>query len=360
MLDMPILVTKPFLPPIEDYQRFIEDLWQSKMLSNNGKYVQQLEDILKTYLNVPELLYCTNGTVALQLAIKALGLTKEIITTPFSYVATINSIIWENCTPIFADINADDLCIDAKKIEAKITKNTEAILATHVFGHACDIEAIEAIATKYQLKVIYDAAHCFGSKYKEKSLFSFGDITTGSFHATKLFHTTEGGCVVTNNKELSNIVAAKRDHGFINKHSETFGINARQSEFHAAMGICNFKYIDAILNKRKSDAALYLSLLKNTTLSYPVIKKQEEYNHAYFPVIFPNESSLLKSMQLLEDNKIYCRRYFYPSLNTLPYLTKSSCEIAEDVSRRVVCLPMYHDLSEQEINHICNLICQSI
>lgn len=357
---MPILVTKPFLPPIEEYQEFIENLWQSKMLSNNGKYVQQLEDILIAYLNVPELLYCTNGTIALQLAIKTLGITKEIITTPFSYVATINSIIWENCKPVFADINVDDLCIDAERIESKITENTEAILATHIFGHACDVTSIDNIAKRYHLKVIYDAAHCFGSKYKGQSLLSYGDITTGSFHATKLFHTIEGGCVITNNKELAHQLAAKRDHGFINKHSETFGINARQSEFHAAMGICNFKYIDAILNKRKSDAELYFSLLKNTTLSYPIIKEDEEYNYAYFPVIFSNENSLLKTMQLLEANKIYCRRYFYPSLNTLSYVSKIDCPIAEDISRRVICLPMYHDLSKQDIEHICNLICQSI
>lgn len=353
---MSILVTKPFLPPLSEYQSMIANLWQTKMLSNNGEYVQQLEHSLKKHLNVSHLFYCTNGTIALQLAIKALHLSKEIITTPFSYVATINSIIWENCTPIFVDINADDLCIDAQKIEAKITKNTEAILATHVFGHACDIDAIEAIAKKHQLKVIYDAAHCFGSKYKGQSLLSFGDISTSSFHATKLFHTVEGGCVITKNDDIALQIISKRDHGFINKISETYGTNARQSEFHAAMGICNLKYIDEILAKRKHDATLYHSLLKNTNLSFTVIKPKEEYNYAYFPVIFPTEDSLLKTLAILEANDIYCRRYFYPSLNTLPYLNNVKCEVAENISKLIVCLPMYHDLSIDSIEFICQLI----
>lgn len=357
---MSILVTKPFLPPIEEYQSMIADLWQTKMLSNNGLFVQQLESSLKNYLNVPNLLYCTNGTIALQLAIKALGLSKEIITTPFSYVATINSILWENCTPVFSDINADDLCIDTKKIEEKITDKTEAILATHVFGHACNIEQIERIAKKYQLKVIYDAAHCFGSKYEGKSLMSFGDITTGSFHATKLYHTIEGGCVVTDNEELAAKLAAKRDHGFIHKHSESFGTNARQSEFHAIMGICNLKYIIQILEKRKSDAFLYLSFLKNTSLSFPLIKINEEYNYAYFPVIFPTENILLKTFQLLEKNEIFCRRYFYPPLNTLPYLNFTKCEVADNISKRVLCLPMFHELKSENIELICNLILQCL
>ena len=357
---MSILVTKPFLPPIQAYQNMLERLWQTKMLSNNGEYVQELEASLKTYLQVPNLLYCTNGTIALQLAIKSLGLSKEIITTPFSYVATINSIIWENCTPVFVDINADDLCIDTKKIEEKITKNTEAILATHIFGHACDVEEIDSIAKQYNLKVIYDAAHCFGSKYKGRSLLSFGDISTGSFHATKLFHTIEGGCLVTNNNEIADTLAAKRDHGFIHKQSETFGTNARQSEFHAAMGICNLQFIESILSKRKEDALLYFSKLENTSLSFLVVKEHEEYNHAYFPVIFPDEATLLKAMSLLESNDIFCRRYFYPSLNNLPYIIKTECLVADDISKRVVCLPMFHDLTNENIELICSLILQCI
>lgn len=355
---MPIQVTKPFLPPIEEYQSLLTNLWQTKMLSNNGIYVQQLESQLKSYLNVSNLLYCTNGTLALHLAIKATGITKEIITTPFSYVATINSIIWENCTPIFVDINADNLCIDVEKIEAKITKNTEAILATHVFGYACDIEQIDAIAKQYKLKVIYDAAHCFGSKYNGKSLLSFGDISTGSFHATKLFHTIEGGCVITNNESIAEELKRKRDHGFSEKESLTFGTNARQSEFHAAMGICNLKYIEQILEKRKKDTMLYFSLLKNTSLLFPKTKENESPNYAYMPVCFPTENSLLKTMKLLEDNNIFCRRYFYPSLNTLPYITNTECLVADDISKRVVCLPMYHELTTENIQKICNLICQ--
>ena len=353
---MSIQVTKTFMPPIEEYQSLIETLWQSHMLSNNGLLVQQLEQSLKKYLDVEHLLFCTNGTIALQLAIKALQLSKEIITTPFSYVATTNSILWENCTPVFVDIHTDNFCIDADKIEESITENTQAILATHVFGHPCDIEKIDAIAKKYNLKIIYDAAHSFGSLYKNKSLLSYGDVATGSFHATKIFHTIEGGCVTTNNIDIAVQLLQKRDHGFINKESKTFGTNARQSEFHAAMGICNLKYIEQLLKKRKSDTELYFSFLKDTDLSFPKIKQDETYNYAYFPVIFTNEQSLLKAVECLEKKEIFCRRYFYPSLNTLPYLTNTECVIADDISKRILCLPMSYDLTEENIKLICGLI----
>ena len=353
---MSIQVTKPFLPPVEEYQSLIETLWDTRMLSNNGILVQQLEQSLKDYLNIKHLLFCTNGTVALQLAINSLQLNKEIITTPFSYVATVNSILWEKCTPVFVDINAKNFCIDAYKIEEKITTNTQAILATHVFGHPCDIDKIDGIAKKYDLKVIYDAAHCFGSFYKNKSLLSFGDISTGSFHATKIFHTVEGGCVTTNNSQTAEQLILKRDHGFLNKESITFGINGRQSEFHAAMGICNLNYIEQQLQKRKKDSDLYFKKLKDSDLSFPEILTEETYNFAYFPVVFQTEKKLLIALNILEKNAVFCRRYFYPSLNTLSYLNYTSCPVAEDISSRILCLPMSYDLTEEDIKRICHLL----
>lgn len=197
-----IPVTKPFLPPLEEYYKLVQSIWERQWLTNNGPLVNELELKLKEYLNVPHLIYVTNGTIALQIAIKALGLKGEIITTPFSYVATTSSIVWEGCTPIFVDIDPNTFNIDPTKIEAAITNETSAILATHVYGNPCDIEKIQEIADRYNLKVIYDAAHCFGTKYKGKSIFEFGDVSTTSFHATKLFHSIEGGAIITKDPDL--------------------------------------------------------------------------------------------------------------------------------------------------------------
>ena len=230
-----INVTKPFLPEIEEYITYLRGIWDRNWLTNNGPLVNDLELKLKEYLNVKHLLYLGNGTIALQIAIKALGLKGEIITTPFSYVATTSAIVWEGCDPVFADIDKDTFNIDPAKIEQAITDKTTGILATHVFGNPCDIDAIQKIAVKHNLKVIYDAAHCFGTHYKGKSVYNYGDVSTASFHATKLFHTIEGGAVITNNAELLKKMAYMRNFG--HETAETFagvGINGKNSEFHAA------------------------------------------------------------------------------------------------------------------------------
>src|SRR4051794_21801553 len=247
-----ILVTKPFLPPIKEYQEFIDGIWQRQWLTNNGPLVNELELKLKEYLKLKHLLYLSNGTIALQIAIKALDLKGEIITTPFSYVATVSSIAWENCTPVFADIDERSFTINPDEIEKKITEKTCAILATHVYGIPCDVERIEAIAKKNNLYVIYDAAHAFGCIYKGKSLYSYGDISTASFHATKLYHTIEGGAVITSSAELLKKMAYMRNFG--HNGPENFfglGINGKNCEFHAAMGIVNLTYINSIIQKRK-------------------------------------------------------------------------------------------------------------
>lgn len=326
-----------------------------------GPLSSELELKLKEYLGLEHLLFLNNGTIALQLAIKALNLTGEIITTPFSFVATASSIAWENCTPVFADIDAATLNISPAEIEKKITPTTTAILATHVFGNPCDIEAIETISRKHHLKVIYDAAHCFGVKYKGHSVLNCGDISTISFHATKLYHTIEGGAVITQSAELTYRLSKLRNFGF--KTSESFdgiGINGKNSEFHAAMGLCNLKYANEILSLRKQQYQFYIDKLTGKGVSFQKINPYSTYNQSYFPVIFESESMLLKVRQELELNWIYPRRYFYPSLSQLDYIAPQSTPIADDISTRILCLPMYHTLTTEEQDLICRIIIRSL
>lgn len=351
-----IYVTKPFLPPKEEYEKYIDAIWKRQWLTNNGPLVNELELQLKVYLDVPHLLYLSNGTIALQIAIKALGLTGEIITTPFSYVATTGSIVWENCKPVFVDINKGTLNIDATKIEHSITSNTSAILATHVYGNPCDIEAIQKIAKKHKLKVIYDAAHAFGTKYKGESIFKFGDIATASFHATKLFHTIEGGAVFTQDPELLRVMAYMRNFGHIGDDYQYVGVNAKNSELHAAMGVLNLKYINAILKKRKELWIYYKEKLKLLKYDGIELLPNSTFNYSYFPIVLESEQFLLKAIKLLNDNWIYPRRYFYPSLSTLKYVGRQATPIADDICARVICLPLYHDLRLEEIDLIARLL----
>lgn len=353
-----IPVTKPFLPPIEEYQSYIKDIWERQWLTNNGPLVNDLELKLKQYLGIKHLLYVTNGTIAIQIAIKALGLKGEIITTPFSYVATTSSIVWEGCKPVFVDIDPETLNIDATKIEAAITERTSAILATHVYGNPCDIDAIQAIAEKYGLKVIYDAAHCFGTKYKGRSVFDYGDISTTSFHATKLFHTTEGGAVFTNNPDLLKKLAYMRNFG----HSgpEEFaevGINGKNSEFHAAMGLVNLNHITAVLQKRRELSAYYDQYMRHVNGFTPKIQDGTAYNYAYYPFVFESAELMQECYKKLAANNIFCRRYFFPSLADLPYVNKTTeLPVCDSVSQRVLCFPLYHSLKLEDVHLIARLV----
>ncbi|MBF1098541.1 MAG: DegT/DnrJ/EryC1/StrS family aminotransferase, partial [Riemerella sp.] len=259
-----IPVTKPFLPPKEEYLKYIDGIWNRQWLTNMGPLASQLEMELKEFLDVQHLLFVTNGTVAIQMAIKALDITGEIITTPFSFVATTSSIVWEGCTPIFVDICPESLCIDADKIEDAITEKTQAILATHVYGNPCDVVKIEQIAKKHNLKVIYDAAHAFGVKVNGKSVFEYGDISTCSLHSTKLYHSVEGGLIITQNPDLLKKLASIRNFGISGFDSfSELGINGKNSEFHAAMGLANLKHTEAIHNQRKKLSECYDKNLKN-------------------------------------------------------------------------------------------------
>ncbi|MAB57139.1 MAG: aminotransferase DegT [Aequorivita sp.] len=350
-----INVTKTFLPPQAEYNAVLKRAWDAGWITNRGALVLELEEELKTYLKVPNIIAMTNGTLPLQIAIKALGLKSEIITTPFSYVATTSSIVWEGCNPIFVDIHPEYLTIDETKVEAAITSKTTGILATHIFGNPCNVEVIDKIAKKHNLKVIYDAAHCFGVTYKGKSIFEYGDISTCSFHATKVFHTGEGGALFTGSDELNDKLFYH--HNFGHYGPEVFqgvGINAKMSELQAAMGLAVLPYMQKILEARKRVAELY----KNNLGGVSALKLREDtqWNYSYYPVLFKNEAQLLSIQKLLNKENIFPRRYFYPSLNLLPYADKKSCPISENIASRVLCLPLYHNLSEAEVLKTCNII----
>lgn len=355
-----INVTKPFLPPKEEYLAMLDGIWERNWLTNSGPLVNELELQLKEYLQLDHLLFLGNGTIALQIAIKALELKGEIITTPFSYVATTSSIVWEGCTPVFVDIDPGTFNIDPIKIEAAVTKNTSAILATHVYGNPCDIEPIQKIAEKHRLKVIYDAAHCFGTKYKGKSVFEYGDISTTSFHATKLYHTIEGGAVITKDPELLKKMAFMRNFGHNGPDDfAEVGINGKNSEFHAAMGLVNLKHIDAIIADRKEKSIYYRNQLKGLRITFPAITNGSEFNYSYFPIVFEAEEDLLKAVDLLTSNWIYPRRYFYPELSSLRYVNQTVLPVSTSISKRVLCLPLFYNITTEEINLICRLLLRS-
>lgn len=356
-----INVTKTYLPPLEDYQKYLKEIWDNNWITNRGKFAQELESKLCQFLEIEKLLFVSSGTVALQIAIKALELKGEIITTPFSYVATTSSIVWQNCEPVFVDIDEKTLCINPNLIEKSITQNTKAILATHVYGIPCDVEKIENIAQKHNLKVIYDAAHCFGIKYKNQSLLNYGDISTLSFQATKLFHTAEGGGIVVKDEELFHKIFYH--HNFGHKGQENFwglGINGKASELNAALGLCLLPYINDIVEKRKQISQAYDKGFENTSVRTPIIPEETEYNYAYYPIILPTEHLLLHIQKKLNEQNIFPRRYFYPSLNTLNYVKKQPCPNSENIAKRVLCLPLFKDLSMRNLENIIHITKQNL
>jgi dTDP-4-amino-4,6-dideoxygalactose transaminase len=355
-----INVTKTYLPPFENYTSVLKEAYDAGWVTNNGVLLQRLEEELKNYLGVKHLFICTNGTVTLQLALKALNVTGSVITTPFSYVATANSILWEKCRPVFADINAETFCLDAREVESKISSDTKAILATHVYGLPCEIELLDSISKKWNIPIIYDAAHAFGSEYNGRSLLSYGDISSCSFHATKLFHTGEGGCLVTDNDELARKIYLYRQFGHVYDDYYSEGINAKNSEFHAAMGLCVLKDLDRIIEKRKLISSTYDRLLNNKDIKVLRYNDLHKPNYSYYPVVFKSESTLLKVKSVLEAKAIFPRRYFFPSLNTLPFIAYQSCPISEDLSRRVICLPLYYELTIAEVEMICNIVIENL
>lgn len=357
-----INVTKTYLPPFEDYVAILKRAWDKGWITNHGELVQELEEKLKAYLGVSHLLFCANGTVVLQMALKALNITREVVTTPFSYVATTNAILWEGSKPVFVDIDPETFCIDASKIESAITSDTEAILATHVYGFPCDIGKIDAIAKKYNLKVIYDGAHAFGCKYRGKSLLSYGDISTCSFHATKLFHTGEGGCVICNDDELRRTLSLFRSFGHVGDNYYSIGINAKNSELHAAMGLAVLPQVDGLIQERKKIFDWYRSCLPSGLQRPAQWVKDFKYNYSYFPVLFESEQQLLYVKGKLNEDAIHPRRYFFPSLNQLPYGLdfRHSCPVSVDISSRILCLPLYAGLENVHVEKIGGIIKKAV
>jgi len=358
MQNKPIYVTQPSLAPLNEYMDILKGVWERGILTHNGPLVQELEKQMTKKLRINNFVAVTNGTIAIQMAIKALELKGEIITTPFTWIATISAIKWENCTPVFCDIDPNTLNIDPNKIEELITEKTVAIMPVHVFGNPCDMVAIEAIAKKHGLKVIYDAAHAIGSTYNGASVLEYGDISATSLHATKLFNTAEGGACITKDNNLNDKLQRIRFFGHNNaKDIVEDGFNGKMTEVHAALGLANMKYYDEVLADRKKKYLYY----RNALSKLDFISFQEvnigETNYSYFPIIFDTEEYLLKIEKRLNKENIYPRRYFYPSVNTLKNIVNyQRCPISESISKRILCLPLYKSLEMDDIDSIIKII----
>lgn len=360
-----INVTEPFLPPFEEYVEYLKGIWERNWLTNQGPLVQEFEQKLQAYHQLSMPVHCVaNGSLGLQIALKALGVKGEVVTTPFSYVATTACPLWEGCTVKFADIEPDTLTIDPVAVEAAITPQTEAILATHVFGNPCDCEVLEAIAKKHGIALIFDAAHAFGVTYNGKSILEYGDASMVSLHATKLMHSVEGGFIVAKDPTVSEKMEWMRRFG--HKGQEEFhgvGTNAKLSEFHAAMGLCNLNHLEDILEKRQAISEFYDEELigsSSNSLRSLVSRRQASKNFAYYPVIFDSEQSLLDAMQSLSDAGIFARRYFYPDLSECFAAAAATCSCSIDVSKRILCLPLSASLSLEQARMIVDKLTLAI
>ncbi len=331
------------------------------MMTNNGPLVQRFEQELASYLDVPDVICVSNGSSALQLAIRALGLSGEIITTPFTFIATANVISWERCTPVFVDICPDTWNIDVDAIEASITPKTSAILAVHVFGAPCNTNRLADIARQNNLSLIYDAAHAIAVKKDGCSVLNYGEISTLSFHATKVLNTAEGGACITDDPKLAARLRRMRFFGFNeNREVVDIGINAKMSEISAALGLANLNHLDTALTSRRKRHELYRHYLDNVSFLRFQRFNPDEYNYAYMPLLLDNQSRLDRIMVCLSEQNIYPRRYFYPALHTLKGLgDHKQLPVTERVSENIICLPLYDTLSNDEIEQICNLIDES-
>ena len=359
-----ILVTKSSMPALDEYTNEIKELFMSHWLTNNGIKHEKLEKKLCEYLNVKNTTLFCNGHMALYTAIKALNLKGEVITTPFTFASTTHAIVQNGLTPVFCDINRDDYTIDVNKIESLITDKTCAIVPVHVYGNICNVKKIEEIAKKYNLKVIYDAAHAFGVEYNNESILNYGDISMLSFHATKVFNTIEGGALIYSDDNLKQKLYELKNFGITDpEHVESVGMNCKMNEFQAAMGICNLRHIDEEIAKRKIIVERYIDNLKDTKGIKICIKSDNiKSNYAYFPIVVEDNHSLTRNelFDKLQENNICVRKYFYPLVNDYDcYKNDYSSEdtpIAKDIANRVMTLPLYADLSLDDVDRICNVI----
>ena len=358
-----ISVNHTFLPPKEELLAYIDQIWDGGVFTINGGLIREFEEQLKKYLGVKHLLLVSNGTMALQLALRAIAKPGgEVLTTPFSFIATSSSILWEGLKPVFSDIDPDSLCLDPNQLEAKITENTCAILPTHVFGNVCDIEAIDKIAAKYKLPVIYDGAHAFGSTWQGKSVFRYGDVSCLSLQAYKILQMVEGGALITENNALAETFSKLRTFGkSLDNEIETIGINAKSSEIHAAIGLCNLKEIDSIFSARKEIGQEYDRLLQGLPMQKPQVALGASFNYSYYPILLKNEQTLLKLKAVLFAEGVKARRYFHPSLNRLDFMPdQSPMPISESAASRVLCLPIYKGLKMEEVRKIGGIIQQEL
>ena len=356
-----INVTKTYLPDKEKYISYVEQIYKNGWVTNYGPLVQELEKRLAEYLGVKNVVLVANGTAALEIAYRTLDLKGFAITTPFSFVATTSSLVTNGLLPIFADIDPYTLNIDPENIEQLITPNTSAIVPVHVFGNACDVEAIDEIAKKHNLKVVYDGAHAFDVQYKDKSLMNYGDITTLSFHATKLFHTIEGGALIINDDNLVQKARYLINFGIENAESiPELGTNAKMNEFEAAMGLCMLDEMENIMKKREAVYRRYAQALGDI-VQVPRWNPRATRNYGYFPILLKDEAETLKVQKALNQHNIYPRRYFYPSLDTLSYIEpKQFMTISRDVSKRILALPMYPELEEENQMKIITIVRENL
>lgn len=364
MNDTPIQVTKTYLPSLEEYSELLSTVWENQWVTNGGPLIRKLETVLSDRFSTTTQVV-SNGTVALQIALRALDLTGTVITTPFSYVATTNALLWEGLTPIFVDIEDRWCTLDPNLVEAAIREDTTAILATHVYGYPCQHHQLLAIAERHGLALIYDAAHAFDVSVGGQSILGWGDISTLSFHATKVFHTIEGGAVIASREELIEKIDLLRSFGHRGSDYLTMGINGKNTELHAAIGLLNLPRLPANREARKRISDTYRDLLSGLPLRFlhPADFPGLYYNYAYFPVFCQDHDMREDLIAALNEQQIFPRRYFEPSLNELPYLpekVRSSCPVSERAARTVVCLPLYPDLSLTEVRRICAIVRKSV
>lgn len=362
-----IKVTEPFLPPLEEFEVYLRDIWDSRQLTNNGKYHGELEKALCDYLGVKYISLFSNGTLALIAALRVLDIQGEVITTPFSFVATAHSLLWNNIKPVFVDIDSVTLNIDPEKIEAAVTPGTTAILPVHVFGNPCNVERIAEIAKAHNLKVIYDACHTFGVKLRNVPILNFGDLSVMSFHATKIYNTFEGGAIICHDAATKKRIDYLKNFGFEDEISVvSVGINAKMNEFQSALGLLQLKYIDNLVIKRKAITAQYRRLLINIPgITYMEDMENVKHCYSYFPLLIDKSQFGRTRDQLYEElkkNDIFGRRYFYPLISHFSYYRDldsakpENLEVAENIAAMVLCLPIYPGLELSDVDRICDII----
>lgn len=360
-----ILVTRSSMPTLDEYIEEIKPIWDSHWMTNMGVYHEKLKDELIKYLEVENISLFVNGHMALELTLQAMNLSGEVITTPFTFASTTHAIVRNGLTPVFCDINFEDYTLDATKLESLITDKTSAIVPVHVYGNICNIEEIDRIAKKYDLKVIYDAAHAFGEKYKGKSVGTFGDASMFSFHATKVFNTIEGGAVSFSSESLGKELYKLKNFGIQSEDIvDGVGSNAKMNEFQAAMGICNLRHLEEEINKRKKVVERYVNNLSGID-GIKIVKENKDVksNYSYFPVVFNEKvfgSSRNEVCKKLKENNIFARKYFYPLTNTFDCFhgkfDVNLTPVALHIAKRVLTLPLYADLSQEDVDRICEII----